>query len=516
MAATYEAPTLEHDAMALAERIASGELGAAEALEAAIERCEAVNPQINAVCNPAFGTAREQARAIDIELVAARRYAGAVLALRRQRPFLGVPSLLKDLSTAATGLPSTMGSRLFGRIDWPVDSALVARYRRAGLVFFGRTTSPEMGISPSTEAVAYGGPTRNPWSLGHSPGGSSGGAGAAVAADIVTIAHATDGAGSIRIPATNCGLFGIKPSRGLMPAGPLAGEGWGGLATEHLLTRSVRDSALALDVSAGADIGAPYAAPPRPPSYLELLDGALRQDEAPLARRIRLRIACSWRTLDGDEVHPEVAAAVREAAQLLESLGHIVEETAPRMSTLDALGPMLEIIASGTAQSIGQFEHKRGHAAGADELEATTHSAVAFGRSLSAPRYLQAIGALHRVAREMGRFMHGDGAEGQGFDLFLTPVLATPPIELGRIAMSHPDFIDYRTGPKGIIRYSPFTPLANATGQPSASVPFALGEGNLPIGIQLTGRFGEDWRVLQVAAQIERARPWPAFAPFGR
>lgn len=507
----------EHDAIALADRIARGEVSAAQTLEAAIERCEAINPRINAVCNTAFEPAREQARAIDAELMTARRYAGAVLALRRQRPFLGVPSLLKDLSTAATGLPSTMGSRLFGRIDWSLDCALVARYRRAGLIFFGRTTSPEMGISPSTEAVAYGGPTRNPWALEYSPGGSSGGAGAAVAADIVPIAHASDGAGSIRIPAANCGLFGLKPSRGLMPAGPLAGEGWGGLATEHFLTRSVRDSALALDVSAGADIGAPYAAPPRPPSYLELVEFALGKNDAlPLRRRIRLRIACSWHTLDGDKVHPEVTATVQEAALLLESLGHSVEEAAPPMSTIEALRPMLEIIASGTAQAIDRFERQRGRRAGTDELEPTTHSAVAFGRSLSAPQYLEALGTLHRIGREVGRFMYGDNSEESGFDLFLTPVLTTPPIELGRIPMSHPDFMEYRTGVEGIIRYSPFTPLANATGQPSASIPFAMSSRNLPIGIQLTGRFGEDWRVLQVAAQIERARPWPAFAPFMR
>ncbi|MFP5405417.1 MAG: amidase, partial [Gammaproteobacteria bacterium] len=398
---------IEHDAIALADRIARGELSASEALEAAIERCETVNPHVNAVCNPAFELARGEARAIDAELGTARRYAGAVLALRRQRPFLGVPSLLKDLSTAATGLPSTMGSRLFGRIEWPHDCELVTRYRRAGLVFFGRTTSPEMGIRPSTQAVAYGGPTRNPWSLGHSAGGSSGGAGAAVAADIVTLAHASDGAGSIRIPATNCGLFGLKPSRGLMPAGPLAGEGWGGLATEHFLTRSVRDSALALDVSAGADVGAPYAAPPRPPSYLELTELALQQD-LPLKRRIRLRIACSWRTLDGDEVHPDVAAAVREAALLLESMGHIVAEAAPRMRTLDVLRPMLEIIASGTALAVEQFERQRGRPASADELEPTTRSAVAFGRGLSAPQYLDAIGKVHRSAREVDRFMQAD------------------------------------------------------------------------------------------------------------
>lgn len=506
----------EHDAIALADRIADGKLGALEALDAAIARCEAVNPEINAVCNPVFEQARDQARRIDDQLAAARRSTGALQALRRERPFLGVPSLLKDLSTSATGIPSTMGSRLFGRIEWPVDSTLVARYRQAGFVFFGRSTSPEMGISPSTEAVAYGGPTRNPWSLRHSPGGSSGGAAAAVAADIVTIAHATDGAGSIRIPATNCGLFGLKPSRGLIPAGPLAGEGWGGLATEHVVARSVRDSALALDISAGADLGAPYAAPARPASFLDAIAGTPTRRDPSGGGPGRLRIACTWRTFDGEPVHPEVEAAVREAARLLESLGHVVEEKAPPVRTLDLLEPMLDIIASGTAMAIDLAERRRGRRAGEDELEPTTRSALAFGRSLSAARYLESLATVHRIGRELARFMQGDGTPASGCDLMLSPVLARPPIELGRIPMSHPDFIEYRIGPEGIVRYSPFTPLANATGQPCASVPFALAEGRLPIGVLLTGRFGEDHRVLQVAAQIERARPWAPFAPYRR
>jgi amidase len=504
------------DALALAADIASGKTGALETLDAAIARCDAVNGEINAVCNPAFELAREQAREIDDALAVARRAAGGIEALRRERPFLGVPSLLKDLSTAALGIPSTMGSRLFGQIDWPLDCALVQRYRKAGFVFFGRTTSPEMGISPSTEARAYGGPTRNPWSTAHSPGGSSGGAGAAVAADIVTIAHASDGAGSIRIPATNCGLFGLKPSRGLIPAGPLYGEGWGGLATEHVVSRSVRDSAMALDVSAGADVGAPYASPGRPASYLGEVEEALAWMDLAARRRAPLRIAVTWRTLDGVAVHPEVEQAVREAARLLESLGHIVEEAAPSVGTLEVLKPMLDVITSGTAMAIGLAERKRGRPASDDELEPATRSAVAHGRSLSAPQYMEALATLHRITRQVGQFMHGDENAGPSYDMMLSPVLATPPIELGRIAMSHPDFIDYRLGPNGIVHYSPFTPLANTTGQPSASVPFALGEGNLPIGVMLTGRFGEDHRVLQVAAQIERARPWAPFAPYAR
>ena len=233
------------DALALADLILRGELSAREALESAIERGERVDGQLNALCNPAHDAARAQADALDTRLREARRSSARLAALRRSSPFFGVPMPLKDLGTAAIGLPSTMGSRLFGAIAWDVDSALVARYREAGFVLYARTTSPEMGISPSTEAVAYGGPTRNPWNPAHSSGGSSGGAAAVVAARVVPIAHASDGAGSIRIPAACCGLVGLKPTRGLIPSGPLSGEGWGGLATEHVVSLSVRDSAMA-------------------------------------------------------------------------------------------------------------------------------------------------------------------------------------------------------------------------------------------------------------------------------
>ena len=495
------------DATALAERIATGEIGAEQALDAAIARCEALNPLVNAVCNPAHAQARDAARAADVLLAAARRDPQGLAQLRRARPFLGVPSLLKDHRTPARGLPTSMGSRLFGRIDWPQDCELVTRYRQAGFVFFARTTVPEMGLSPSTEAVANGGPTRNPWSTAHSAGGSSGGAGAAVAADMVCIAHGSDGAGSIRIPASNCGLFGLKPSRGLMPNGPMDGEGGGGLYTQHMLTRSVRDSALALDLSAGADVGAAYAAPVAPLPYLEHVRAAIA------ARPRPLRIACSWRTPEGEAVHPDVERTVREAAQLLATLGHHVVEAAPPVTALESLQPTLALFTAGAALAVDRIEQQRGRPAADDELEPATRSAVAVGRALPASRYAEALAQINTVTRKVARFMQGDGQPGTGYDLLLSPVLATPPIALGRIAMSHPDFMEYRLGREGVVRYSPFTALANVTGQPSASVPFGRSQDGLPIGVMLTGRFGEDWRVLEVAACIEQARPWPASAP---
>ncbi len=492
---------LQTDALGMAELIANGELGALEALESAIARADRLDPQINALCNPAVEAARDAARAIDEVLVAARRSTEALAELRRERPFLGVPTLLKDLSTAAVGIASTMGSRLFGRIDWPVDSELVRRYRHAGFVLFGRTTSPEMGISPSTEALAYGGPTRNPWNTGHSAGGSSGGAAAAVAARIVPIAHATDGAGSIRIPASCCGLVGLKPTRGLNPAGPLIGEGWGGLAAEHVVSLSVRDSAAALDASAGIDVGAPYAAP----AYA----GSLRLVEAIAAGAslAPLRIAMLATTLDGDPVHPEVATAVEQAAGLLAAQGHRIEAAAPRISTDEILRPLIDVVACGTAMAIDAYLARRGSPLQEDELEPTTLGAYRHARALTGPQYMASLSALHRLNRRVGQFFAG-GETDSGYDAMLLPVLAEPAAKLGRWAMSNPDFVDYRLGPGGIVRYSPFTPLANMTGQPAISVPLAMSADGLPIGVQVIGRFGADALVLQIAAQLERARPW--------
>ncbi len=499
------------DATSLAARIASGEVGALESLETSIARGEAANPALNALCNPAHEQAREEARDIDKLLVAARRDPLALQKLRRERPFLGVPSLLKDHRTPARGIPSSMGSRMFRNIDWPADSEIVTRYKRAGIVFFGRTTVPEMGLSPSAEAVVYGGPTHNPWSLAHSAGGSSGGAGAALAAGIVSIAHGSDGAGSIRIPASNCGLFGLKPSRGLMPTAP-DGESGGGLNTQHMLTLSVRDSALALDLTAGSDAGSSYAAPGAPLNYIAHVRAAVLAAQSGMKGWRPLRIACSWKTLDGLAVHTEVEQAVRDAARLLESMGHTVVEAAPALSTLETLEPILKIFSASVALAVERVEKQRGKPVSLDDLEPATFSAVMLGRGMTAAQYVEAMGKLNELTRKTARFMHGDGTEG-GYDLTLTPVLATPAIELGRIPMSHPDFMQYRTAPDGVVAYSPFTPLANATGQPSASVPFAMTAAGLPVGVQLTGRFGEDWRVLEVAAQIEHARPWALSAP---
>ena len=483
-----------HDAIALAARIANGEITAAQALSETLARIEALNPLLNAVCHVDAALGRRHAAAADAAVAACRNDSERA-ALHRQRPFLGVPLLIKDLATAATDLPSTMGSRYAARIKgplgrglhWAVDSTLVTRYRAAGFVLFGRSTSPEMGISPSTEALAYGGPTRNPHNSAHSAGGSSGGAASALASGMVHIAHANDGAGSIRIPASCCGLIGLKPSRGMMPTGPLVGESWGGLATDHMLTLSVRDCAAAFVASAGADAGAPYAAPGTTAGSLAAIERA--------AAAPRLRIALCDTFFEGDAIDGEVAAAVRRFAQRLAALGHHIELRRPPLDTRQVIEPLAHVVACGTAMSLNGLAARHGPF-GDDDLEPTTRGAYELGQRISGAEYLACLNQLHAIGRTMAGFFEAS-------DLLLTPVLAEPPAMLGRWAMHNPDFLDYRIGPNGLWRYSPFAPLANVTGGASIALPAGRSSLGLPIGVMLTGQLGDDTRLLQLAAELE-------------
>ncbi len=474
------------DASAMAQAIVRGEFSAADALQRTLHGLREQGAALNAVALWRSELGFEQAHVLDAQLAACADDA-ARRALLQRRPFFGVPLLLKDVGPASAhpGIPSRMGSRLFGDAGhaWPKMGTLTQRYLDAGFVPFGRSTSPEMGISASTEALAYGGPTRNPWSLAHSAGGSSGGAAALTAAGLVSIAHANDGAGSIRIPASCCGLIGLKPSRGLLPMGPLAGEAWGGLAIDHMLTRSVRDCAAALDASAGSDAGAPYAAPPRPASFLAALDVPLPP----------LRIAICTTYFDGDAVHADVAACVRSFGLLCQRLGHHVEEARPELNTLALVQPLMQVVASGTAMTLEGIARQRGRAIGEGEVEPVTFGALKVGQGISGAAYLAALQSLHALGRRLAAFH-------ERFDILLTPVLAEPPPLIGRFAMNNPDFTDYRLGPAGLWRYSPFTPLANATGAPSISLPAGLSSDGLPIGAMLSARFGDDALLLRLAA----------------
>ncbi|MGE0118851.1 MAG: amidase [Dongiaceae bacterium] len=463
-----------YDAMGLAELVRRRQVSAGELLETAIARAERLNPKLNAIVHPAYDRAK-----------------AAIAAGLPDGPFTGVPFLLKDLGCEAIGYPTNAGSRFFAGLQWSYDSEIWIRLRRTGLVAFGRTTSPELGISPATEAAVYGGPTRNPWNLERTPGGSSGGSGAAVAAGIVPMAHGSDGGGSVRIPAACCGLFGLKPTRARLPDGPAAGEGWGGMAIDGVLTRSVRDSAVMLDACHGADVGAPYAAPHVAGPYAEAIKTPPR----------RLRIAFCKTTLHGLPIHADCAAGVEDAARLCAELGHEVTEAKPSFDFEGAVQAWTRVVACGTALSIKLRAQALGHEPGPDEIEPSTRGAVAYGNSIGGPDYLHAINTIHATGRQIARFFETQ-------DMLITATLAEPPARIGRFAMSNPDFLDYRLGPNGIIRYSPFTSIFNMTGQPAASLPLHWTKDGLPVGVHVAARFGDEATLLQLSAQLEQTRPW--------
>ncbi len=461
------------DATALAGLVARGEVSSSELLDAALAAVQTRNPAINAV--------------VLIQEDVARR---AIATGLPRGPFRGVPFLIKDLGCEAVDFPSHNGSRLFAGTRYAQDSAIYARMRATGVVTFGRTTSPEGGIGAATEAVVYGGPTRNPWGLGHTSGGSSGGAAAAVAAGIVAFAHGSDGGGSVRIPASSCGLFGFKPTRARLPDGPYAGEGWAGMAIDGFLTRSVRDTAVMLDACAGPDPGAPYWAPPLAQGHAAAIARPPR----------RLRVAVCDTTLTGAPIDPQVADAVRAAARLLEGLGHHVEPGYPAAADV----PMMmrawtDIVAVGTALSIRGGLH--GRALTDADVEGVGRGAVAHAATLDPVRYLQAVGEIHGFGRQMAQFF------ADGPDILLSATLAEPPAVVGRFSHATTDYVAYRTGPAGIFAYSPFCAIFNASGQPAASVPLGWVEG-LPVGVHLAAGFGRDEELIALCAEIEAAAPW--------
>ncbi|MBI5087655.1 MAG: amidase [Actinobacteria bacterium] len=479
------------DGLALAAMVRNGEASPAELLEAAMAGVDQVDPRIAAIASLQHDAAL---RAIDAGLP--------------DGPFTGVPFLLKDLGCDAVDHPATQGSRLFSGYVSSFDAELFVRLRRTGLVTFGRTTSPELGVGPTTEAAVYGRPTRNPWDTDHVAGGSSGGAGAAVSAGIVPMAHGSDGGGSVRIPASSCGLFGLKPTRARLPDGPAAGESWAGMAIDGFLTRSVRDSAALLDATSGGDLGAPYVAPPLAQAF----------STAILVPPTRLRVAVSTRSFTGDLIHPECAAAVEHAARLLDELGHEVVEAplhgrgAPvPLDVVELMRAWTDIVACGTALTVRQVEQARGRPVETGELDAVTHAAVRHATPINGARYLEAIEVVHASGRAMARAM-------EAFDVLVTTTLAEPPALIGRFVpslswMDAPDFVEYRLGAHGVLPYSPFAPLANATGQPAMSVPLHWTAATpsapaLPVGVHVMGRFGEDDVLIALAAQLEQAAPW--------
>lgn len=459
-----------HDAVGLAELVRSSQVSETELLEAALARTAERNPTLNAVV-------------LDME----KQARAAIAAGLPDGPLRGVPFLLKDLHLHYEGVPSTNGCMLFRDQVPDHDSELVRRYKQAGLVIYGKSASPEFGVTATTESRLFG-DTRNPWSRGRSSGGSSGGASAAVAAGLLPAANASDGGGSIRIPASCCGLFGLKPTRGRTPFGPDAGEGWSGMSCIHAITRSVRDSAALLDATHGPDAGAPYRAPEPTRPYSEEVG----------ADPGRLRIAVQRNPWNDSAVHADCLAAVDDAARLLEALGHDVED-APFDVGFATLGPATSVIMSANLRATVDDRLERlGRGLRDDDLEPITRSIYESAARRSAEDYARAVRRIHAASRTVD-------AQLARYDLVLSPTMAAPPLPLGAISLRNPDPTAYG---RDIVATVAFTQLFNASGHPAASLPLYWNDDGLPIGIQLAGRFGDEATLFRVSAQLEQERPW--------
>ena len=457
------------DATDLAALIVKRQVSAKEVLETAIARAEQVNLSINAIIHMQYEQAR---RAVTHGLP--------------QGPFSSVPFLIKDLGFFEPGEPATFGSSLFKDYVADHESAYVTRCKKAGLVFMGRSSTPEFGLNPNTEPRIYGS-CHNPWNVAYSAGGSSGGAAAAVAAGILPMAHATDGGGSIRIPAAQCGLFGLKPSRGRISMAPDAGEGWGGLSAGHVVSRSVRDSAVMLDCTAGLEPGDPYAAPAPEHPFAQSIERPPR----------KLRIALMLKDHRGAKLHPECLKAVEGAAKLCQSLGHIVEEADPKLDMV-ALRPMnARIAAANTARTCNLRWKALGRTPDPDDVEAGTWAVYQRGLKVSGVEYIEAIAAAHAIGRKMAAFL-------TSYDVILSTTLAGPPPKLGYFDQNG----DVQTFTERVTEYLSVTPLHNATGTPAMSVPLHWSSDGLPIGVHFAGRYGEEATLLALAAQLEAAQPW--------
>jgi Asp-tRNA(Asn)/Glu-tRNA(Gln) amidotransferase A subunit family amidase len=466
---------VRHDALGLAGLIRSKEISAREALDAAIRRIERRDGAINAVVLRMFDEARS-----------------TLAAGPPDGPFTGVPFLLKDLGQLYRGFVTSSGSRLHAHDVADHDSTLVGRYRRAGLVVCGKTNTPEFGLASTTEPVLHG-PTRNPWNTAYSSGGSSGGAAAAVAAGYVPAAHASDGGGSIRIPASCCSLVGLKPTRARVPMGPDQLEGWGGLSTVHVVSRTVRDSAALLDVSAGEELGAPYFAPARA-RYLATLERAPR----------RLRIALCLSPFTGAPLDPEVGAIAERAAAVCEGLGHRVEIAGPEIDVEAFKGAHGIAAVCGMAANLDARARTLGRPITRDDVETLTWNNYQWGRQVPAIAYVQAIGVLRRLGYVVAQFF-------ERYDVLLTPTMACLPPRIGAL-----DTMSEAAEPYLSILYQMigFTALFNDTGNPAISLPLGRSKSGLPVGVQFAGAFGAEALLLRLARQLEAADTFrPALAP---
>ncbi len=481
------------DATALAALVRSGEVSPTEVLEAAIERIEARNPKLNAVVERLYERARTRAASLP------------------DGPFKGVPFLLKDLKLMLAGTPTSNSSLLTASFTPDRSSVLAERYEAAGLQILGKTNTPEFGLLGITEPTLRG-PCRNPWNLDRSPGGSSGGAAAAVAARIVPIAHGGDGGGSIRIPAACCGVFGLKPTRGRVTMAPYAGEAWGGFVQEHVLCRSVRDSAALLDLEAVPTPGEPYAQPHHERPWIEEVG----------AKPGTLRIAFTKRTLLAGDTHPDCAAAVDDAIRLLRDLGHEVEEACPVFPREAMVRAYFLTVASGIAWFVEDTAKKAGKKPHPADFEPSTWLMALIGWKTPASELIASQVVMQRAAREIADFF-------TKYDVFLTSTTARPPVRVGELlptpaekaqirvlsAMPLKPLLDFALDKMGKTKLAvtPNTELFNQTGQPAMSVPLYWNADGLPIGVQIVGGFGDEATLFRLAAQLEEARPWAGKKP---
>ena len=463
------------DATRCAALVRAGELTSLELVDAAIDRAEQVNGTLNAIVTEMYDHARETARV----------HSGAGI-------FAGVPFLVKDFLAEVEGVRLTEASAFLGNHVPAEDSELVRRFRAAGLVFIGKTNTPELAIGPTTEPRLFGA-TRNPWDIARTPGGSSGGAAAAVAARVVPMAHGNDAGGSIRIPASCCGLVGLKPSRGRVPLGPHYGDLFSGLVSELGVTRSVRDTAALLDAVAGPATGDPYFPAPPARSYT----AEAERSPGPL------KIGFSVESPLGDAIDPECERAVRDAAALCESLGHVVEEACPDYEAETLWTKFTTMLSAGAAWVIADWERRTGQTAEPDHFEPFVWAFAERGRSLGAHDYLLAVQDMQRTVRDVSAFF-------ERFDLWLTPTLGQPPVELGTLVYRGGDPFELR---RRCGRFSPWTWIGNASGQPAISVPLHWTETGLPVGMHFVARWGDEATLIRLAGQLERARPWAERCP---
>ena len=463
------------DATAQADLVRRKEVTPTELVEAAIGRIERVNPQLNAVVTEMYDHGRQSA-------------AGGI----PQGPFAGVPFLMKDFLAEYAGFRFTEASAYLKDFVADTDTELVTRFKRAGLLTVGKTNAPEFAIGAITEPDLFG-PTHNPWDLERTPGGSSGGAAAAVASGMVPMAHGNDAGGSIRIPAACCGVLGLKPTRGRVPLGPNYGEVLGGLVAEFALTRSVRDTAALLDAVAGPATGDPHQAPPPARPFVEEVGADTGQ----------LKIALTTASPLATDVHPDCEAAARAAAALCEELGHTVVEDAPRFDAELLWRCFTTTIAVGVAWAIADWERRTGRPATEDSFGALIWSLRERGRRTSGPEYMLAQQDMQRAARDGAAFS-------DGYDAWLTPTLGRPPVLTGELKFDAGDPFENR---RRQAEFTPFTPLSNATGQPALSVPLYWNDEGLPIGVHFVGRFGDEAGLIRLASQLEEARPWSGRRP---